>query len=242
MCAEQTKCGARTCFLVVVIFSLVGSAGLIGCSEGSVCGDGVVESGEMCDDGNTANSDGCSAECTQEAGWSCNDTGCTTICGDGYVRGLEVCDPGDSPYCSSDCSSLTGSCGDGILQVSIEDCDPGAGVLRGCSAACTELFGFTCTDQPMECTASTLPGDRTMSSLTLGEFVTYCQWFADTMGGVGASFQCGDYIFTILSAQECADNMINIAWGTCTVGDTEDWISQLGSECAVMTGADPPCM
>ena len=29
----------------------------------SKCGNGVVEGGEACDDGNTANGDGCSSQC-----------------------------------------------------------------------------------------------------------------------------------------------------------------------------------
>ena len=35
----------------------------------AVCGDGVVEGSEACDDGNTADDDGCSGTCQQEAGW-----------------------------------------------------------------------------------------------------------------------------------------------------------------------------
>lgn len=37
----------------------------------AVCGNGAVESGEACDDGNTADGDGCSAACAVESGWSC---------------------------------------------------------------------------------------------------------------------------------------------------------------------------
>jgi cysteine-rich repeat protein len=33
-----------------------------------VCGNGAVEAGEQCDDGNTADGDGCSAVCTEESG------------------------------------------------------------------------------------------------------------------------------------------------------------------------------
>ncbi|MFT6397054.1 MAG: cysteine-rich repeat protein, partial [Bradymonadia bacterium] len=43
---------------------------------GPVCGDGTVDVGEECDDGNVAGGDGCSAVCTIEAG----------ICGDGTVN------------------------------------------------------------------------------------------------------------------------------------------------------------
>ncbi len=40
----------------------------ISASISAVCGNNVVEAGEQCDDGNTANGDGCSAACTIEGG------------------------------------------------------------------------------------------------------------------------------------------------------------------------------
>ena len=35
------------------------------------CGDGIVLPGEACDDGNAQGGDGCAADCTVEAGWTC---------------------------------------------------------------------------------------------------------------------------------------------------------------------------
>jgi cysteine-rich repeat protein len=40
-----------------------------------VCGNGVVEPGEQCDDGNTDNGDGCSSTCQLEQPVSCDDDG-----------------------------------------------------------------------------------------------------------------------------------------------------------------------
>ncbi|BDA49076.1 probable Sushi, von Willebrand factor type A, EGF and pentraxin pentraxin domain-containing protein at C-terminar half [Coccomyxa sp. Obi] len=37
----------------------------------SVCGNGLVEGQEQCDDGNTSDGDGCSAQCKVEEGWEC---------------------------------------------------------------------------------------------------------------------------------------------------------------------------
>ena len=52
------------------------------------CGDGVVDSGEACDDGNRTSCDGCSATCGVEPG---------AICGDGVVSpGCEGCDDGNA--------------------------------------------------------------------------------------------------------------------------------------------------
>ena len=38
------------------------------------CGDGAIDTsaGEVCDDGNSADSDGCSAMCAVESGWICH--------------------------------------------------------------------------------------------------------------------------------------------------------------------------
>lgn len=43
-----------------------------------VCGNGIVESVEQCDDGNNLGGDGCSPTCTVESGWSCS--GQPSIC------------------------------------------------------------------------------------------------------------------------------------------------------------------
>lgn len=53
-------------------------------SSGAICGDGVIGTGEECDDGNTQNNDGCSADCRYE------------YCGDGIVQQAlgEECDDG----------------------------------------------------------------------------------------------------------------------------------------------------
>lgn len=52
-------------------------------SEASVvCGDGLVEGVEQCDDGDTSDGDGCSASCTVEDGWTCDDASpsqCTEV-------------------------------------------------------------------------------------------------------------------------------------------------------------------
>ncbi|MDD5025812.1 MAG: DUF4215 domain-containing protein [Candidatus Peribacteraceae bacterium] len=43
--------------------------------QAATCGNGEIETGEACDDGNTTGGDGCSATCTVESGYSCTE-GC----------------------------------------------------------------------------------------------------------------------------------------------------------------------
>jgi cysteine-rich repeat protein len=95
-----------------------------------VCGDGIAQLGEACDDGNTADCDGCSATCGLETG-----------CGDGVRCGAEACDDGNTASCdgcSATCAVEAGSaCGDGIVNSACgEECDP-PGAL--CTAQCTRV-------------------------------------------------------------------------------------------------------
>src|SRR3954463_12203806 len=59
------------------------------------CGNGAIESGEQCDDGNTASGDGCTASCQVELGWICIAAGSPCLrevyCGDGVVDAPETC-------------------------------------------------------------------------------------------------------------------------------------------------------
>ena len=62
----------------------------------SPCGNGVVDHGEACDDGNTAVGDGCRPTCTIER------------CGDGIVDPQEQCDDGnqdDGDGCGANCTT-----------------------------------------------------------------------------------------------------------------------------------------
>src|SRR5713101_4358892 len=77
---------------LVILAAWLGAWGFL--VAASCCGNGVVETGEACDDGNTTSGDGCSSSCQIEAGWSCTGSKsvCTPICGDGLKVGSERCD------------------------------------------------------------------------------------------------------------------------------------------------------
>ena len=162
----------------------------------AVCGDGVVEGLEGCDDANTTAGDGCSAACEIESGWSCPTPGaaCSEICGDGLVVGAESCDdgnttPGDG--CDATCTVETGwscppatscmpVCGDG-LTVGGEACDD-AGESASCDADCT----------PAVC------GDGTANA-TAGE---PCD-DGNTVSGDGCSADCG-------STEVCGNGYLDV--------------------------------
>jgi len=121
------------------------------------CGDGALLTDETCDDGNTADADGCSSSCQTEPGWTCATLGspCTvTLCGDGVAAGGESCDDGNGKSgdgCASTCQvendgwSCTTpgqacawtKCGDGTIQAAAqggpEQCEDGNDLpLDGC--------------------------------------------------------------------------------------------------------------
>ena len=117
-----------------------------------VCGDAIVDGdlGESCDDGNTADGDGCSSTCQIEP---------QPACGDGVVDENEQCDDGntaDGDGCSSTCQiEPQPACGDGVVDEN-EQCDDGNTENGdGCDSGCNQEDpcanvecgeGWTCDD------------------------------------------------------------------------------------------------
>ncbi len=78
------------------------------CTVPAICGDGMVEGTESCDDDNTVSGDGCDSDCNVEPGFECMDdpSVCVPVCGDGAIVGMETCDDGNDVSgdgCSSTC-------------------------------------------------------------------------------------------------------------------------------------------
>ncbi len=103
---------------------VVGARVDIGADEGT-CGNGdPSDPGELCDDGNTTNCDGCDNDCTP-----------SSTCGNGFVCGSEQCDDGNveaGDCCSPACTfeSAGSSCSDGD-SCSIRDACDGNGQCAG---------------------------------------------------------------------------------------------------------------
>lgn len=131
------------------------------------CGNGILELGEWCDDGNVRSGDGCSAQCQLEPARP-------TRCGDGVLESPEACDDGNAGNgdgCSTDCaieegwacreSPCTPLCGDG-LRLALEGCDDGnSDIGDGCSRTCTVEPGWKCERGG----CSPICGDRQIQSL-----------------------------------------------------------------------------
>lgn len=118
--------------------------GVVGeCREGgcavAFCGNGIIDGGEVCDDGNQRNGDGCNGTCSSDE-----------TCGNGFVEIEEACDCGDVDHpgpvrcmgtfngdaiCTTTCQLRR--CGDGV-QDPDEVCDDGNQVAGdGCNFDCS---------------------------------------------------------------------------------------------------------
>jgi len=147
-----------------------------------VCGDGITDVGEQCDDGNNEDGDGCSSKCVAELGYNCivRDfrSRCTAGCGNGKKADDEECDDGNfingdgcssrcaiehgftctkDPVCIRNCGTVCYStCGDGIVS-SDEECDDGNQYSGdGCSPDCrvetSDVGLWMCVGEPSQCT------------------------------------------------------------------------------------------
>jgi cysteine-rich repeat protein len=107
-----------------------GGTGGTGGTAGPSCGDGTVQAGEPCDDGNAVNEDDCTNACT------------LARCGDGFTwAGHEQCDDGNgsnSDACLTTCANA--ACPDGFCN--------GAETCASCwqDCGCGECYARCCNN------------------------------------------------------------------------------------------------
>ena len=133
-CSNVTNCKtctadsvAVTCLTCQTGYSLVNNS----CIQ--VCGDGMVMTPELCDDGNLVSGDGCSSTCTIETAFYCNTTAVPTLCG----------------LCVANCDNCTNStvctlCSVGYVLAN-GTCEADCSVIANCST-CTYNSATTATN------------------------------------------------------------------------------------------------
>nr|MBA3454314.1 DUF4215 domain-containing protein [Deltaproteobacteria bacterium] len=207
-CTMNNQCDSGVC-------DLTNNPGI--CEPANTCGNSAVEVGEICDDGNTANGDGCESNCT-----------ITVVCGNGIRQGTEICDDGNQvagdgcentcrlsigEMCTTDMQCASGfcdpvtmtcqpvvGCGNGVLQTG-EGCDDGNNVVGdGCNATCDIENTFPCNATP--------PGDIGNPSCAS----TLCDQSAGSPGTCEPMNRCGN---NRLEAGEGCDDGGTVAGDGC---------------------------
>jgi cysteine-rich repeat protein len=126
-----------------------------GDGDTAMCGDGVTQAAEECDDGNPVDGDDCTNACTAavcgdgivhegvemcDDGNDVDDDGCAMCmagsCGDGVPQPGELCDDGNADNTDECAGCQPASCGDGYVQAGLEACDDGNDLDTDACIAC----------------------------------------------------------------------------------------------------------
>jgi cysteine-rich repeat protein len=205
------------------------------------CGDGVMDVGEECDDGNTAGGEGCSSSCHVELGWYCPTPGqpCVSLhaCGNGFLSPEEACDDGNSAGgdgCSADCRTVEpGWRCPAVDRPCIRLCEPDGGFCAGGSAEVGSTCGNGIVESGEDCDDGSDP-NRTPHNddNAYGGCTTQCAYGGscgdgiingpeacddgrgnlDLYGEPGCSFLCA-------KAAYCGDGIVQVSEGEeCDVG------------------------
>lgn len=203
-----------------------------GTGDGGVdplCGNGVLDPGELCDDGNNADGDDCRHDCRQDF----------TRCGDGLPDPGETCDDGnrvpgdgcdercqaeycDETVCPSGCCTEAGECLEGFEN---GQCGTGGQACLDCN-----LEGEVCEAQACQNLGSCTPGDtracdncgqRTCdSSGQWGACVSAGECSPGVLESGGACGTCGTFQRTC--GLDCAWGAYQcVGEGVCAAGLTE---------------------
>jgi cysteine-rich repeat protein len=215
------------------------------------CGDGILQPGEECDDGNNDDNDECLITCNDarcgdgylhtgveecDTGRERSNLGACRLdckdayCGDGYVyTGEEECDEADNNADDQNCLSncVIARCGDGHIRTDITD--PNDPNYEGCDDG--NLNGSTQSSCRIDCTPI-ICGD---------DIVDYNEECDDGPNGVGLNSgcpncqfaDCGDGLVR-LGEEECDDGPNNSNQGAClsncSIADCGDGFIHIGEE------------
>jgi len=210
-----------------------------------VCGNGALEGDEACDDGDTEDGDGCSADCaTVDPDFVCVVPGeaCVRVvtCGNARIEGDETCDDRNTEAgdgCDADCrrepgwacpvvgaACVAARCGDGVLA-GFEACDDGGRCNGGSDTACTADADCVAAGDGDACEARAGDGCSPTCQLEDG-------FACPTPGAACEATECGDGV--VEGTEDCDDGNLFIGDG-CTPFCTRE-PSCSGGTCAAVCG------
>ena len=198
---------------------------LQGDTHNQACGNGVIETGELCDDFNIIANDGCDDTCQPEANWVCENAGvpCIPICGDDVVVGNEECD--NVRGCQSNCQAMPNWTCDSSANTCAERCgayhsefssccdDRNLDNNDGCSSDCLVEDGWSCNRG--FCTP--ICGDGVITDNEKCDNVTGCDPYTCTSEyGYACSPDTNECV------PHCGDGIVQFDQGeSCDYGDVE---------------------
>jgi cysteine-rich repeat protein len=152
------------------------------------CGDGVIDSNEVCDDGNTSDGDGCRGDCLSDE-----------TCGNGVLDPGEACDDGDNDSgdgCRADCRSDE-SCGNGIVDAIVgEVCDDATANSNSAPDACRmDCSHARCGDGATDTGEVCDDGDNDSGDGCRGDCLS--------------NEQCGNGLLDTAAGEQCDDGQDN---------------------------------
>jgi cysteine-rich repeat protein len=213
------------------LFSTFGGGNRVIVVRGNLCGNGVLDPGEACDDGNTSGGDGCEITCTP------------TGCGDAVVAGAEECDDGNivsGDCCSSGClfETVGSSCPDDGNACTIDPHCDGAGACvhdfapSGAECADDELCTIdecdgagTCLHLAVPDTSCRAPTESGRGLVKLRTNRIFWKWVrgeATALGAFGTPARDTDYAVCVFDASGAPQPLMAArapAGGTCTFGN-----------------------
>jgi cysteine-rich repeat protein len=200
-CDDKDPCTTEVCAGGKCLYSQSNAPGCVT----TVCGNGIIEGNEQCDDGNMDNTDTCTDACK------------LFVCGDGFTQpgNNEECDDGNqdnSDACTVDCQKAR--CGDGYLQPGEECDDQNNNDLDACNNSCKKTF---CGDGILQAGEICDDGNQDNSD----GCTNACQLPSCGDGFVQAGEQCDDGNAVDLDA--CSN--------ACTKSFCGDGIQQLSEQC-----------
>jgi len=218
------------------------------CGPGGRCNSYPTQRVQMCGPVASTNPDEVIAQCTW-ARWS--DCLPAASCGDGVVDPGETCDDGndiDNDRCTSQCQRNT--CGDGYLNVGVEQCDYGNIASGGRNGLpCVSEYGSTCatcnTSCHVEAQSGGFCGDGRRGGREQCDFVGVCEGGTSPGARCTSNTECGTGSVCrfpgVASTSTCLG--IGYDYANDSVCDTNAYITEPGSGgivCVHPTDIVPP--